>query len=109
MPIRRHRAACFRHDAPMLTGMPLTLRPLACAVALAISPLPVLAQTDALESDDGARDEATFSPVEPPLTLVITSEVQDAPLTVITDPRQPRQPVPAHDGADYLKTVTGFR
>jgi iron complex outermembrane receptor protein len=27
---------------------------------------------------------------------------------VITDPRAPRQPLPAHDGADYLKTIPGF-
>jgi len=27
------------------------------------------------------------------------------PLLVTTDPRAPRQPVPAHDGADYLKTI----
>jgi iron complex outermembrane receptor protein len=25
-----------------------------------------------------------------------------------TDPRTPRQPIPAHDGADYLKTIPGF-
>jgi iron complex outermembrane receptor protein len=31
-----------------------------------------------------------------------------APLTVITDPKAPRQPLPAHDGADYLKTIPGF-
>ncbi len=31
-----------------------------------------------------------------------------APLLVVTDPRQPRQPLPAHDGADYLKTIPGF-
>ena len=26
----------------------------------------------------------------------------------VTDPKAPRQPVPAHDGADYLKTIPGF-
>ena len=30
------------------------------------------------------------------------------PLAVETDPRAPRQPMPAHDGADYLKTIPGF-
>ena len=30
------------------------------------------------------------------------------PLAVETDPRTPRQPIPAHDGADYLKTIPGF-
>ena len=31
-----------------------------------------------------------------------------SPLTVKTNPKAPRQPVPAHDGADYLKTIPGF-
>lgn len=30
------------------------------------------------------------------------------PITVITDTKAPRQPLPAHDGADYLKTIPGF-
>lgn len=30
------------------------------------------------------------------------------PLVVETDPRAPKQPVPAQDGADHLKTVPGF-
>ncbi|NNE39244.1 MAG: TonB-dependent receptor plug domain-containing protein, partial [Gammaproteobacteria bacterium] len=29
-------------------------------------------------------------------------------LVVDTDPKAPRQPLPAHDGADYLKTIPGF-
>src|SRR5690606_2018596 len=30
------------------------------------------------------------------------------PLTLETDPKAPRQPLPAQDGADYLKTIPGF-
>lgn len=41
-------------------------------------------------------------------TLVVTAAAPVAPLTWVTDPKQPRQPVPASDGADYLKTVPGF-
>lgn len=40
--------------------------------------------------------------------MVVTAERDEAPLTVTTDPRKPRQPLPAHDGADYLKTIPGF-
>ncbi|WP_300441517.1 TonB-dependent copper receptor [Zoogloea sp.] len=40
--------------------------------------------------------------------VVVTAPAMEAPLTVTTDPRAPRQPVPAHDGADYLKNITGF-
>ena len=40
--------------------------------------------------------------------VVVTAPQSSEPLTVTTDPKKPRQPVPAHDGADYLKTVPGF-
>ena len=39
---------------------------------------------------------------------VITSVQQDSPLTIITNPKDARQPIPASDGADYLKTIPGF-
>jgi len=43
------------------------------------------------------------------LVLVeVTAAASARPLTVVTDPRAPRQPIPAHDGADYLKTIPGF-
>jgi len=41
-------------------------------------------------------------------TLVVTAAAPSTPLQWVTDPRLPRQPVPASDGADYLKTVPGF-
>jgi len=40
--------------------------------------------------------------------LVVTAPAMSTPLTVETDPRQPRQPVPANDGAGYLKSIPGF-
>ena len=40
--------------------------------------------------------------------VVVTAPAMEQPLVVKTDPRKPRQPVPAHDGADYLKTIPGF-
>ena len=39
---------------------------------------------------------------------VITAIAPSSPLTVITNPKDPRQPVPASDGGDYLKTIPGF-
>ncbi|MGN6707082.1 MAG: TonB-dependent copper receptor [Rhodanobacter sp.] len=49
---------------------------------------------------------------EPSITvfapIVVTAVMQDGPLTVTTDPKAPRQPVPASDGADFLKTIPGF-
>jgi len=40
--------------------------------------------------------------------LVVTAPAMSRPLAVETDPRLPRQPIPAHDGADYLKAIPGF-
>ena len=39
---------------------------------------------------------------------VVTASPMAEPLTVVTDPRAPRQPIPAQDGADILKTIPGF-
>lgn len=51
---------------------------------------------------------AARAQVEPLDSVVVTAERDDTPLTIVTDPRKPRQPLPAHDGADYLKTIPGF-
>lgn len=40
--------------------------------------------------------------------MVITGVAQQSPLTVVTDPKIPRQPVPASDAGDYLQTIPGF-
>ncbi|WOS42475.1 TonB-dependent copper receptor [Xanthomonas rydalmerensis] len=40
--------------------------------------------------------------------MQVTATAPVAPLTWTVDPKLPRQPVPASDGADYLKTVPGF-
>jgi len=42
------------------------------------------------------------------MAVEVTAHSSRAPLRVETDPQQPRQPIPAHDGAEYLKTVPGF-
>lgn len=40
--------------------------------------------------------------------VVVTAAPMAEPLVVTTDPKAPRQPIPAHDGADFLKTIPGF-
>ncbi|HBM06790.1 MAG TPA: TonB-dependent copper receptor, partial [Pseudomonas sp.] len=40
--------------------------------------------------------------------MIITGVAQQSLLKVVTDPKIPRQPMPASDGADYLKTIPGF-
>ena len=72
------------------TSRPPALRPLAIVAAIASA-------------------SAAFAQEATPLgQVVVTAPAMEAPLTVTTDPRAPRQPVPAHDGADYLKTIPGF-
>lgn len=39
---------------------------------------------------------------------VITAVQQSSPLTIEADPKSARQPVPASDASDYLKTIPGF-
>lgn len=54
---------------------------------------------------------ATASEADPatPLSeVIVTAPAMTSPLLLETDPQAPRQPVPAHDGADYLKAIPGF-
>ncbi|UTH75223.1 TonB-dependent copper receptor [Chromobacterium sp. IIBBL 290-4] len=51
---------------------------------------------------------AAETPVYQLEPVVVTGVQTDQPLTISTDPRAPRQPVPAGDGADLLKTIPGF-
>lgn len=40
--------------------------------------------------------------------VITVTAPQHSPLVIVTSPKTPRQPVPASDGADYLKTIPGF-
>lgn len=60
---------------------------------------------------EAAGEAATAEPldnVERLEPVVVTGTPEDAPLTVVVDPKAPRQPVPASDGADLLKSIPGF-
>ena len=82
------------HLKPTFILHPLTLR-VAAALGLCMAvPLQV-----------NAADKPTVMQLEP---MVITGVAQQSPIKVVTDPRIPRQPVPASDAADYLKTIPGF-
>nr|WP_179405130.1 TonB-dependent copper receptor [Burkholderia guangdongensis] len=54
----------------------------------------------------GPAVPADASVVLPPVEVVASPLAM--PLVVVTDPKAPRQPLPASDGADYLKTIPGF-
>ncbi len=40
--------------------------------------------------------------------VVVTAAPMTTPTTIELDPKVPRQPLPAHDGTDFLKSVPGF-
>ncbi|KZC15380.1 TonB-dependent copper receptor [Rhodanobacter sp. FW510-R12] len=91
------RARAAAPSSPRATAAPLPVRhalPRTIGVALLLGP-PLAAA-------------ATEPPVQVFAPIVVTAVMQDSPLTVITDPKAPRQPVPASDGADFLKTIPGF-
>ncbi|MBD9442447.1 TonB-dependent copper receptor [Pseudomonas sp. PDM04] len=58
--------------------------------------------TPLVVADEHADHREELSPT------VITAVAPSSPLTVVTNPKDPRQPVPASDGGDYLKTIPGF-
>ncbi len=60
----------------------------------------------AAEADHSAHAEQSDAVELAP--MVITGVGQQSPLTVTTDPKIPRQPVPASDAGDYLQTIPGF-
>ncbi len=66
-------------------------------VALASTSVPAVVAAE-VESEPAAQLEL----------IVVTAARTTSPLAIVTDAKAPRQPVPAHDGADYLKTIAGF-
>ena len=71
--------------------------------SLLFSTLNLAAAALALAND--TYDDA--APLELPAVVVTTSHAQQ-PLVVAVHPRAPPQPLPAHDGADVLKSIPGF-
>jgi iron complex outermembrane receptor protein len=76
-------------------------RKVAASALLLMGPVSAY-QACAAEPQQTATDEA--------LEIIVITAVapEESPLTFVTDPHLPRQPVPASDGADYLKTIAGF-
>ncbi|MCE9733054.1 TonB-dependent copper receptor [Pectobacterium sp. IFB5596] len=78
----------------------LAYTPAASLVLVALSSLPVMALGDR----DHSASHATLN--DDAVMVVTAPEI--SPLTLVTSPKTPRQPVPASDGSDYLKTIPGF-
>lgn len=68
----------------------------------ALLPAALHAQSSGPTDANADRDPLKLSPV------VVVAAQTDQPLVSAVDPRAPAQPVPAHDGADVLKSVPGF-
>jgi iron complex outermembrane receptor protein len=81
------------------------LKPLPHGLALAHATFLGLLMCAPLQANAANEQEADVAQLAP---MVITGVAQQSPIKVVTDPRIPRQPVPASDGADYLKTIPGF-
>jgi iron complex outermembrane recepter protein len=84
----------------------LSSRGAACRAALALLLLETLARAaaPAAETANSAPAEAAIE--LPP--LVVTGQRSERPLEIALDAKAPVQPIPAQDGADFLKTVPGF-
>ncbi len=78
------------------------LSPLATVMTLMFA-LPAFVQAE--NSHEGHQYNATA--LDDPSVMVVTAPAI-SPLTIVTSPKTPRQPVPASDGSDYLKTIPGF-
>lgn len=89
-----------RNPHPLARRGELTPRNARLALAIALLPfaVPAFAQTTTTVGET----EVELAP------QVVTASPMQAPLTVVADPQEARQPMPAHDGADILKTIPGF-
>lgn len=63
--------------------------------------------------DGGTAAEIPSGPQSTPAVhhldgIVVTAPQTVAPLTVVTDPKAPQQPIPPADGAGYLKSIPGI-
>ncbi len=76
-------------------------RKIAWLLALGLSTIPAQAGLTARAAEASAPEDSLGE-------VVVTAPRSSEPLTVVTDPKAPRQPMPANDGADYLKNIPGF-
>ncbi|GIU47170.1 TonB-dependent copper receptor [Shewanella sairae] len=67
-------------------------------VTLGLISLPCLANEAVTKTDESPTVER----------IVVTGELMKDPTKTYTDPKKPRLPLPAYDGAGFLKTIPGF-
>ncbi|MAP29726.1 MAG: TonB-dependent copper receptor, partial [Pseudomonas sp.] len=75
------------------------------AFALLFTSLTANAQTASEAHDHHQHADEPALQLAP---MVVTAVQQSSPLTIVANPKDPRQPIPASDATDYLKTIPGF-
>ncbi len=82
----------------------MTLSRLCIRLSL-VAALPLLAA----EADSAPKKPAPKAARPVPSAVVeVTAPLPTEPLVTVMDPKAPRQPLPAQDGAEYLKGIPGF-
>ncbi|WP_205634263.1 TonB-dependent copper receptor [Photorhabdus australis] len=61
----------------------------------------------AAETTSDSHEHKNGSKINDGDVITVTAPLH-SPLAIVTSPKTPRQPVPASDGSDYLKTIPGF-
>lgn len=75
------------------------------AAALCVSAWAQPADEEHEQEQPATEDTAAATVLQP---VVVTAVAMRDPFTIVTDPRQPRLPLPAADGGAYLKSIPGF-
>lgn len=79
-------------------------RILACVLGAALLGAPGYAEVGPSSAGGNISNTSAFHLDE----IVVTGYRTEDPLSIVTDPRAPRQPIPAADGGGYLKNIPGF-
>ncbi|PHM49511.1 TonB-dependent copper receptor [Xenorhabdus miraniensis] len=88
----------------MSTTQLFSISPLTTALAIALA----LPTSGMAASENYAKETKETHDVNDRESVIIVTAPAISPLEVATSLKTPRQPVPASDGSDYLKTIPGF-
>ncbi len=84
----------------------LALLATATALLAETAPPPAIPPSSSPANASALPVNAADAPIVLPAVEVIAT-AEKSPLAVSVDPKAPAQPIPAHDGADALKTIPG--
>ncbi|MEQ1974406.1 TonB-dependent copper receptor [Xenorhabdus sp. SGI240] len=90
----------------MFTTQLFRLSPLTAALAIALT-MPASGWAANMEHSKETKEKRIAHDHDNETVITVTAPVI-SPLEVVSSLKAPRQPVPASDGSDYLKTIPGF-